>query len=439
MPMTHAADTDFSRSADWLRAAFDAALKAGQPLRITQSACQGIRPPTAVIALGKAAGAMADGARAAGVTAPGILITTDENHRQIDGFECLAASHPVPDSRGLQAAGKVAALVERLGADDHLLLLISGGGSALLPAPASGISLAQKIALNDALLASGLDIHDMNVIRRLFSTLKGGRLARLAAPAKLTQFLLSDVPGDRLESIASGVAVADPVPFDYACDLVKAHRLDQLDFVAAQMAALADNPALGPVRPGDPALDHVDGRILASNAQCRDAAAASLAGILPAMEQLDMPELGGEAQQIAQRLVTEICQHKADRSAAGETGKIFGFTMGGETVVTLGGATAGLGGRSQELALAFARQMRLAGDAEPAHWAILSGGTDGRDGPTDAAGGLLTSQHSFDLAAAATALQSHDSYPFLAAHDGLVKTGATGTNLADLALVVWAY
>ena len=276
MPMMHAADTDFSRSADWLRAAFDAALKAGQPLRITQSACQGITPPTAVIALGKAAGAMTDGARAAGVTAPGILITTDENHRQIDGFECLAASHPVPDPRGLQAAGKVAALVERLGADDHLLLLISGGGSALLPAPASGISLAQKIALNDALLASGLDIHDMNVIRRLFSTLKGGRLARLAAPAKLTQFLLSDVPGDRLESIASGVAVADPVPFDYACDLVKAHRLDQLDFVAAQMAALADNPALGPVRPGDPALDPVDGRILASNAQCRDAAAASL-------------------------------------------------------------------------------------------------------------------------------------------------------------------
>ena len=345
----------------------------------------------------------------------------------------------MPDSRGLQAAGKVAALVERLGVDDHLLLLISGGGSALLPAPASGISLAQKIALNDALLASGLDIHDMNVIRRLFSTLKGGRLARLAAPAKLTQFLLSDVPGDRLESIASGVAVADPVPFDYACDLVKAHRLDQLDFVAAQMAALADNPALGPVRPGDPALDHVDGRILASNAQCLDAAAASLAGILPAMEQLDMPELGGEAQQMAQRLVTEICQHKAGAFAAGETGKIFGFATGGETVVTLSGATAGLGGRSQELALAFARQMRLAGDAGPAHWAILAGGTDGRDGPTDAAGGLLTSQHSFDLAAAATALQSHDSYPFLAAHDGLVKTGATGTNLADLALVVWAY
>ena len=141
----------------------------------------------------------------------------------------------MPDSRGLQAAGKVAALVDTLGVDDHLLLLISGGGSALLPAPASGISLAQKIALNDALLASGLDIHDMNVIRRLFSTLKGGRLARLAAPAKLTQFLLSDVPGDRLESIASGVAVADPVPFDYACDLVKSHRLDELDFVAAQM------------------------------------------------------------------------------------------------------------------------------------------------------------------------------------------------------------
>ena len=153
----------------------------------------------------------------------------------------------MPDGRGLRAAEKVIDLVTPLTADDHLLLLISGGGSALLPAPAAGISLEQKIALNDALLASGLDIHDMNVIRRLFSRLKGGRLARLAAPAKITQFLLSDVPGDRLESIASGVAVADPVSFEYAKSLVKTNRLDQLDFVASHMAALADNDDLGPV------------------------------------------------------------------------------------------------------------------------------------------------------------------------------------------------
>ena len=226
--MSDSLDHDVTHFSGWIRAAFDAALLAGQPLRITQLACQAIAAPTAIIALGKAAGAMAEGARAAGFTAPGVIITTDENHRQIGGFDCVAASHPMPDERGLRAAKKVTDLVTYLKADDHLLLLISGGGSALLPAPASGISLEQKIALNDALLASGLDIHDMNVIRRLFSTLKGGRLARLAAPAKITQFLLSDVPDDRLESIASGVAVADPVPFDYAKDLVTKHRLKYL-------------------------------------------------------------------------------------------------------------------------------------------------------------------------------------------------------------------
>ena len=433
-------DHDVAQFASWIRAAFDAALLAGQPLRITQSACHAIAAPTVVIALGKAAGAMAEGARAAGVTAPGIIITTDENHRQSDGFDCVAASHPVPDGRGLCAAEKVIDLVTPLTADDHLLLLISGGGSALLPAPAAGISLEQKIALNDALLASGLDIHDMNVVRRLFSRLKGGRLARLAAPAKITQFLLSDVPGDRLESIASGVAVADPVSFDCAKSLVKINRLDQLDFVASHMAALADNDDLGPVRPGDPCLARVDSAILASNAQCRDAAADWLAKNLPDIKQFDAPELTGEAQQMARQLVTQICQSRSsqDEVSQDKADQIFALVSGGETVVSMDSTSAGLGGRSQELALAFAYQMRQADDTTPAHWAMLAGGTDGRDGPTDAAGGIVTSSQNFDLDAAIAALRQHNSYHFLAAQNSLVKTGATGTNLADLVLIIWS-
>ena len=419
----------------WIRAAFDAALLAGQPLRITQSACHAIAAPTAVIALGEAAGAMAEGARAAGVTAPGIIITTDENHRQIDGFDCVAASHPVPDGRGLCAAEKVIDLVTPLTADDHLLLLISGGGSALLPAPAAGISLEQKIALNDALLASGLDIHDMNVVRRLFSRLKGGRLARLAAPAKITQFLLSDVPGDRLESIASGVAVADPVSFDSAKFLIKTNRLDQLDFVVSHLAALADNDDLGPVRPGDPCLARVHSAILASNAQCRDAAAEWLATTVPGLVQVSAPELAGEAQQMAQQLVKQVCQHKASHSSSDQ---MFGIVSGGETVVSMDSAAVGSGGRSQELALAFACQMQKFGVAAPANWAVLAGGTDGRDGPTDAAGGIVTSSQNFDLSAATKALHRHDSYHFLSSQNSLVKTGATGTNLADLVLIIWS-
>ena len=221
------------------RNSFAAALAAGQPDRITRSAYAALdQQPTAVIALGKAAGAMAAAVCNGGYDGSGLVITTDENHRQIDGFDCFASAHPVPDERGLAAAILVENRVKSLGQADHLLLLISGGGSALLPAPSNGISLAQKIALNDALLASGLDIHAMNVVRRLFSRLKGGRLARLAAPAAVTQFLLSDVPGDLPESIASGPAVADPVPFDDALQLIQKHGLDRLDFVMPHLRAI---------------------------------------------------------------------------------------------------------------------------------------------------------------------------------------------------------
>ena len=419
----------------WIRAAFNVALIAGQPLQITQSACNSLAIPTAVIALGKAAVAMAKGARASGVTAPGVVITTDENHCQIDGFNCLAASHPIPDVRGMRAAEIVADLATSLQTDDHLLLLISGGGSALLPAPAAGISLEQKIELNNALLASGLDINDMNVIRRLFSRLKGGRLARLAAPARITQFLFSDVPGDRLESIASGVAAADPVPFEYAKSLVEKNQLDRFDFVASHMSALEKNEALGPVRPGDPCLDKLKSTVLASNAQCRYAAINYLTKKVVGLEQLEAPELSGEAQQMARQLAAKICQQKEGNSSADQ---VFAMVSGGETVVSLDSRTAGRGGRSQELALAFACHMKQAGDAAPRHWALLAGGTDGRDGPTDAAGGIFTSGQNFDLTAATNALRCHDSYPFLCEQNSLVKTGATGTNLGDLVLIVWS-
>ena len=197
---------------------------------------------------------MAMAVKDGGYDGPGLVITTDESHRNIDGFDCIASAHPVPDKRGLDAANTVEMLVAGLDHTDHLLLLISGGGSALLPAPANGISLAQKTALNDMLLASGLDINSMNVVRRLFSRLKGGQLARIAAPARITQFLLSDVPGDAPEAIASGLAVADQVPFDDALTLIRDHKLDRLDFVIPHLNSISNGNVAGPVRPGDPIL-----------------------------------------------------------------------------------------------------------------------------------------------------------------------------------------
>jgi len=291
------------------RGAFDAALTAGHPAKVTTHAVSDMpTPATAMIAIGKAATAMALAARQCGnlpADCPGVVVTNDENYAEIPGLECFASSHPVPDERGLKASAAVCELAQRLAAEDHLLLLVSGGGSALVPAPASGISLAEKVRLNEALLASGMDIHQMNVVRRLFSALKGGRLARLAYPAKLTQFLLSDVPGDRLESIASGPAVADPTPLAEAHELITRYRLDRFDFVARHMAAIASGDVDQPVRPGDPEMANVTSQILASNGICKQAAAESLAPRAGATLD-DMPELDGDAAECGARLAQRI-------------------------------------------------------------------------------------------------------------------------------------
>ncbi len=430
-----------------LGTAFEAGLFAGRPGPITAAASARMTvPPTAIIAVGKAAGAMAEAARDAcfsgktGSDVLGLVVTNDENHRQIDGFTCIASAHPVPDARGLAAAAAVENLLLSLGVDDHLLLLISGGGSALLPAPALGLTLAQKIILNDALLASGLDIHAMNIVRRLFSRLKGGRLARVAAPARITQFLLSDVPDDRLESIASGPAVADPVPLDAAIELIMQHNLDRLDFVPPFLQGLKNGTVDAPVRCGDPVLRGVNSQVLASNAICRTAAEQQLRTSCPHLRVLEAPSLTGEAAvmaaQLARQILTETEAQRQTLKNTHSLGGCFGLVAGGETTVTLDMNAPGKGGRSQELALAFAAALHAAGAAAPRFWAVLAGGTDGRDGPTDAAGGIIHASQEFDQSAAMAALQSHNSYHYLQTHGQLLHRGPTGTNLADLALII---
>lgn len=411
-----------------LRLAFDAALTAGHPGRITRAAMQKLRlQPTAIIAIGKAAASMAQAARDAGLTAPGIMVTNDESFAPVAGMDCFTSAHPVPDQRGVDAANAIGALVDRLGGDDHLLLLISGGGSALVPALPEGISLADKQQLNEALLGSGLDIHEMNIVRRLFSALKGGRLARRAYPAGVTSFLLSDVPGDRLESIASGPAVADPTDFDAACALIRQHKLDELSFVPPYLAALEVDPTRRPVAIGDPVMDTVTSEILASNQLCQDAANDYMTAsgeFANGQWRFDLPPLVGDVRDCALALADAVC-------AASPAG--YGVT-GGETTVQLGDGGVGLGGRSQELALIFAAIMHGRGDA-PAGWTILAGGTDGRDGPTDAAGAIIGGSDDWDGRAAMAALDGHDVYPLLARQNQLLEVEPTGTNLADIVII----
>ena len=410
-----------------VRQAFDAAVAAGHPGEVTRAAMARLDvAPTAVVAVGKAAASMAQAVRDAGCDAPGLIVTTDESLAEVPGMTGFASAHPVPDDRGIRATRAVTDLVDSLGVDDHLLLLVSGGGSALLPAPATGMTLADKQALNEALLASGLDIHDMNAVRRLFSTLKGGRLARRAAPARVTQFLLSDVPGDRLESIASGPAIADPVPLEAALELIGRTGLDQLEFMPEQLRRITAGEADLPLRAGDPATDGVTTHLLASNAICRDAAADVMRGALAGMAEVSLPDLVGEASDCAVDLAGRVA------AARGVTG-VWAVT-GGETTVQLG-ASPGKGGRAQEMGVAFAAAMMPAGEVA-GDWMALIGGTDGRDGPTDAAGALMASADPFDAAAATAALAAHDSYPYLAAQGQLLTVPPTGTNLGDIAIFV---
>ena len=425
---------DMAEVAAWKAAAcraFDAACAAGHPAGVTRDAMARLEtPPTAVIAIGKAAGAMAAAVREAGCDAPAIIVTSDE--ALADDSLTLSANmtvfpsaHPVPDARGIAAGEAVMAFADSLSADDHLLLLISGGGSALLPAPADGMSLADKQALNEALLASGLDIHEMNVVRRLLSRLKGGRLARRAAPARITQFLLSDVPGDRVESIASGPAVADPVPLDSALELIRRAGLDRLDFMAEQLARIEAGHADLPLRPGDPLAETVTTHLLASNSICRAAARDVLRGTFGDLREISLPDLVGDAAICA----TELARRLGDEARQGPLWAV----TGGETTVQLG-ANPGKGGRAQDMGVAFALAMAMAEDI--AGWVALIGGTDGRDGPTDAAGAIVSSSPGFDPEAARAALAAHDCHPYLDARKELLRVPPTGTNLGDIGIFI---
>ncbi|MGC6485259.1 MAG: glycerate kinase type-2 family protein [Candidatus Puniceispirillales bacterium] len=401
------------------RQGFDAALEAAAPARAMAPALAGLEtPPDAILAIGKAAAAMARACREHGLQAPGLIITNPENAVAVEGFSLISGGHPVPDDGSLNGAEAAITLVEGLGEGQHLLVLLSGGGSALMAKPIGDLTLNHKRLINEALLASGQDIHRMNAVRRLFSAVKGGRLAALAAPARVTQWVLSDVPGDHLASIASGPFAPDPWSFDEALACVSEAGIDQYDWAREALTAMEGGLLPTPLRPDDPVFERVESQVLASNALCVNAAAESLGGAVQ-----PLPELTGDALAMGRLLARHI---KA-------TAAPFCGVTGGETVVTLP-RDHGLGGRSQALALSFLLAMQNA-DFD---WVLLAGGTDGRDGPTDAAGGLVTSAMAIDRDKAEAALNSHDSNPFLASIGGLLHCPPTGTNLADIALVLTA-
>jgi len=356
----------------------------------------------------------------------GLVVRKDGHGGDLPGLAGRAASHPVPDARS-EAAGRAAlALAESAREDEVLVVLLSGGASALLSCPAPGLRQADLAATTDRLLASGADIEAANAVRKHLSALAGGRLARAFRGREIHLLAISDVPGDRLDVIGSGPCSPDPSRFETAWQAVTRLGLEaQLPRAVCEHLAAglrgerAETPA-----PGDPCFARVHGRVVARNADAL-AAAAEAAHRRGLGVTVDPQPLAGDAA-AAGRAVLERAQ-----AAGGDGPRV--FLAGGETTVRF--ERAGRGGRSQELALAAA----LALEGRPGV-ALLAAGSDGTDGPTDAAGafadGGSVARGAARGVSAGEALARHDSYTFWQAEGGLLRTGPTGTNVMDLVFVM---
>ena len=352
-----------------------------------------------LVAAGKAAWQMAHAAVQALGRVDGGVVVTKYGHVKggIPGVNCYEAGHPVPDANGFAATEKALALVQGLTAEDTVLFLLSGGGSALFEKPLVPGGELQDIT--NQLLASGADIVEMNTIRKRLSGVKGGRFAQHCAPARVFSIVLSDILGDPLDMIASGPAVPDSSTCAQAFAIAEKYRLNLSEQAKALLAQ--ETP----------------------KALCTAAAKVCR-------------KLGYAPLLLTDRLCCEAREAGSFLSAIARThagqGKKLAFIAGGETVVHLTGK--GLGGRNQELALAAAPA--LAGQ----NAAVFSVGSDGTDGPTDAAGGYVDGDTAAALAAKGwnvfDTLQNNDAYHALQAVDGLIITGATGTNVNDVAVVL---
>lgn len=388
-----------------------------------------------LLSFGKAACAMAKAAIRivpdTWLAGAGIAITNYENAIAVDNIQVFGAGHPLPDQAGLQAAETVINRLKTVQAGDLVLVLVSGGGSALLPCPVAGVSLADKIATTQLLLASGADINQINCVRKHLSRLKGGGLARLAAVADLHALVLSDVLDDDLSVIASGPTVPDDTSFAQAIGILQAYRVwPQLpDNVKKHLQAGREGLCAETPKSGDPVFDNAGHHLIGSNALSVDAAVAAAKCSGYAAE-LFSKQLSGEARLVAEQL----CRHAVAISP--DLHQPVAIIAGGETTVTLRGK--GKGGRNQELALAFA----IAAETHDLNcrWTFLSAGSDGRDGPTDAAGAIVDNGSLTRIRAAAidpaAMLNDNNAYPALDAANDLLKCGATGTNVADLQVLL---
>jgi glycerate 2-kinase len=410
---------------------FHAAIVAADPRKVLPAHLP--PPPTrgrvVVVGGGKSAAIMAAALEQAWPDVPleGSVVTRYGHAVPTRRIEVIEASHPVPDANSERGARRLLERVRGLGSDDLVIALISGGASALLAAPAPGVTLADKQAVNRALLASGATISEMNAVRKHLSAIKGGRLAAAAAPARVLTLAISDVPGDDPAVIGSGPTVPDATSFADARALVARYRLDLPDTVAARLAQDADETP----KPGS--LPQATFRMIATPMMALAAAAAAARdfGLTPLVLG---DALEGEAREVGivlAGIARSIRGHGAPLAPPAV------LLSGGETTVTLGAGPIGRGGRNTEFLLALA----LALDGANGIWAI-AGDTDGIDGLGDIAGAILAPD---TLARARAAgcdprgvLAGHDSHSLFGAIGDTIVTGPTLTNVNDIRAVLIA-
>lgn len=411
-----------------LRSMFDAAVAAADPMRVLAGHLPA--PPrgrTIVIGAGKASGAMAAAVEAhwRGGPLQGLVVTRYGHAAPTKHIEIVEAAHPVPDAAGAEAAIRIARLVQGLTEDDLVLCLISGGGSSLLAAPAEGLSLADKQALNKALLKSGANITEMNCVRKHLSALKGGRLAALCAPAKVVTLTISDVPGDDPSVIASGPTVPDASTCADALAILEKYRITEPKIAVDHIRRGHDETP----KPGDPRLARAETHMIATPQMSLEAAAA-VARAAGYTALILGNALEGEARDMALMhagIARQVLQHGQPAPAPCV------LLSGGEATVTVRGQ--GRGGRCAEFLLALA----VALDGAPGVHAIACD-TDGIDGTEDNAGAVLSPDTLARAAARGLSAKAHlannDGYSFFAGVDDLVVTGPTLTNVNDFRAIL---
>lgn len=380
-----------------------------------------------VVGAGKAGGTMARAAEhiLGSRIAAGCVNAKDGETAKTQIIELRQCGHPVPDERGLSGAKRIEAICNGAGESDLVICLLSGGASALMPYPAPPITLAEKRETTRLLLACGATIHEINAVRKHISAIKGGQLARLAAPSHVLSLILSDVVGDDLDTIGSGPTAPDASTFESSFAVLEKYELRER--VPPRVRERLKNGATETPKAADPLFENVENIIVGSNQKSLEAAAR------------EAKNLGYRTFILSSTIQGETCDVARMHAAIARQIRQHGqpvrppacLISGGETTVTMLDGS-GKGGRNQEFALAAAMDIEGMEDV-----LILSVGTDGTDGPTDAAGAMADGTTLARASRSASeALATHNAYPFFEDTGDLVITGSTGTNVMDLHLIL---